>query len=137
MLRTHDSPQFMRFDSGAGLAISGCHKNFTGALFRLANRNHPLLVLIPNPKTGAAFVVHLEEPARTAFVVVKINACVTFLSFDQDGHFVTAMADGNHFSIEKQKWRTWLFRELLLLTDDAQNVVQVAPKPRHLSFQLI
>jgi hypothetical protein len=43
------------------------------------------------------------------------------------------MPNRDHFGVEKQKWRTRLLRQLLLLANHAQNMIKIASKARHLS----
>src|SRR5438309_11668342 len=104
----------MRLQAGSGFSISGRDKDFAGTIFRLADRHHHLLVLVPNLETRAPLIVHLKKPASAPFVVVQVDAGVAFFGFEQDWHFVTAMPDRDNLGIEKKKRRTRLLRQLLL-----------------------
>src|SRR6185503_13357721 len=117
--------QLVRLQSSPWFSVSGGNKNFACAILRLADRNHHLLVLVPDLETRAARFVHLKKSARPPFIVVQVNAGITFLGFQQDWHFVAAMPNGDHFGVEKQKWRARLLRQLLLLANHAQNLIKI------------
>src|SRR5207244_484328 len=105
----------MRLQSSSGFSISGCDKNFAGTIFRLTDRHHHLLVLVPNLETRAPLIVHLKKSAGASFVVVQVDAGIALLGFEQDWHFVAAMPDRDHLGIQKQKRRARLLRQFLLL----------------------
>src|SRR5438105_12325831 len=127
----------MRLQAGSGFSISGRDKDFAGTLFRLADRHHHLLVLVPNLEARAPLIVNLKKRTGASLVVVQVDAGIAFLGFEQDWHFVAAMPDRDNLGIEKQKRRAWLLRQLLFLADHSQNMIEISPKPRHLSSQLI